>query len=90
MRATNCSPDATIIACCRTKSDELDSVVAKHDKIKVMSLDLEDQASIDRLVSDISTSYQRVDALYNVAGILGDGKTTPGPERAIEKIDRDW
>lgn len=58
--------------------------------MKVMPLDLEDQSSIDSLISDISTSYQRVDALYNVAGILGDGKTTPGPERAIEKIDRDW
>lgn len=82
--------DATIIACCRTRSNELDIVAAKHDKMKVMPLDLEDQSSIDSLISDISTSYQRVDALYNVAGILGDGKTTPGPERAIEKIDRDW
>ena len=55
-----------------------------------MPLDIEDQSSIERLITDISTSYQRVDALYNVAGILGDGKTTPGPERAIEKIERDW
>ena len=83
-------PDATIIACCRTKSNELDSIAESFNKIKIMPLDIEDQSSIERLITDISTSYQRVDALYNVAGILGDGKTTPGPERAIEKIDRDW
>jgi len=33
----------------------------------------------------------RVDVLFNVAGILGDGGvTTPGPERSIRYLDRDW
>ena len=29
-------------------------------------------------------------ALFNVAGILGDGKSTAGPERSIAKIQRTW
>ena len=28
--------------------------------------------------------------MLNVAGILGDGKTTPGPERSLAKMDRAW
>jgi len=28
--------------------------------------------------------------LLNVAGILGDGKNTPGPERSVSKIERGW
>lgn len=28
--------------------------------------------------------------LLNVAGLLGDGKETPGPERSYSKIERDW
>ena len=31
-----------------------------------------------------------MDALFNVAGILGDGTTTPGPERSLANIERDW
>ncbi|KAL7538175.1 hypothetical protein ACHAXR_008331 [Thalassiosira sp. AJA248-18] len=43
------------------------------------------------MASNIAQNYQRVDALFNVAGILGDGgKTTPGPERSIANIERDW
>ncbi|CAN0528690.1 unnamed protein product, partial [Scytosiphon promiscuus] len=33
---------------------------------------------------------QRVDLLFNVAGVLGDGKKTPGPERSLRAMDRDW
>lgn len=51
---------------------------------------MEDQSSIESLASTIAQTYQRVDALFNVAGILGDGKTTPGPERSLANIDRDW
>lgn len=51
---------------------------------------MEDQSSIDTLTAVIAQNYQRVDALFNVAGILGDGKTTPGPERSLANIERDW
>lgn len=36
------------------------------------------------------SNSQRVDLLFNVAGVLGDGKTTPGPERSLRSMDRDW
>ena len=55
-----------------------------------MSLDVEDQTSIDALASTIAQKHKRVDALFNVAGILGDGTTTPGPERSLANIERDW
>jgi NAD(P)-dependent dehydrogenase (short-subunit alcohol dehydrogenase family) len=39
---------------------------------------------------DIRQTFDRVDLLLNVAGLLGDGKTTPGPERSLAKIEREW
>lgn len=33
---------------------------------------------------------QRVDLLFNVAGVLGDGKSTPGPERSLRAMNREW
>lgn len=33
---------------------------------------------------------QRVDLLFNVAGVLGNGKNTPGPERSLRAMDREW
>ena len=56
----------------------------------VVQLDLEDQDSIVRASSYIREKFNRVDVLLNVAGILGDAKTTPGPERSIAKLDREW
>jgi NAD(P)-dependent dehydrogenase (short-subunit alcohol dehydrogenase family) len=38
----------------------------------------------------ISRKYKHIDLLLNVAGILGDGQTTPGPERSLDKINREW
>jgi len=60
-------------------------------RIKVLQLDVEDQASIDALANEIKTSFNnRVDCLLNVAGLLGDGQTTPGPERSLSKLNREW
>ena len=56
----------------------------------ILPLDLEDQDSIRNLSNIIQSSQNRVDILFNVAGILGDGKTVPGPERSIRTIDRGW
>ena len=73
-----------IIACCRspTSSSELNKIASLHpDRIEIQPLNLEEQETIDELASTIATQYKRVDGLFNVAGILGDGKTTPGPER---------
>ena len=62
-----------------------------QQRIQMIPLDLENQDSIEQATNKIKTKYQRVDMLLNVAGILGDGgPTTPGPERSISKIDRNW
>ncbi len=53
-------------------------------------VDLEDQLSVEEVGNQISKITDRVDILLNVAGILGDGKSTPGPERSLSKIDRSW
>uniref|UniRef100_A0A7S2UED2 NAD(P)-binding protein n=1 Tax=Attheya septentrionalis TaxID=420275 RepID=A0A7S2UED2_9STRA len=92
--------EGKIVACCRSPenahglhtfletmslTDSLD-----RDRIEVLKLDIEDQTSIDELSNSIRNSYNRVDVLLNVAGLLGDGTSTPGPERSLAKLDRDW
>jgi NAD(P)-dependent dehydrogenase (short-subunit alcohol dehydrogenase family) len=87
----------TIIACCRSPdtasglSEFLSSLDdAKLQKVKVIPLDLERQDSIEQAASQISVSFGRVDMLLNVAGILGDGRSVPGPERSVTKLERGW
>ena len=48
------------------------------------------QDSIERASELIKSKFNRIDLLLNVAGILGDGKNTPGPERSALKMDREW
>jgi NAD(P)-dependent dehydrogenase (short-subunit alcohol dehydrogenase family) len=55
-----------------------------------LELDVERQESIEQVSCIIKDTYDRVDLLLNVAGILGDGKSVPGPERSVSKIDRLW
>lgn len=85
----------TIVACCRTpdQSDQLHAFrnsLPDPARIEVLPLDLEDQSSIEALGTRIRETYWRIDVLFNVAGLLGNAKSTPGPERSITKIDRDW
>ena len=57
----------------------------------IITLDIENQNSIEAACDDIKSQFHRIDLLLNVAGILGDGGiTTPGPERALNKITRQW
>ena len=86
-----------IIACCRNpaSSEGLQSLVhglAEDDRNRIhfVPMDLEDQSSIVAAANEIRSKFDRVDMLLNVAGLLGDAKTTPGPERSIAKIERDW
>jgi len=81
-----------IIACVRSPAtaDQLNSITSQTDRLEVLPLDLEDQSTIDALALRITKKYQRIDALFNVAGILGDGISTPGPERSLASIERDW
>jgi NAD(P)-dependent dehydrogenase (short-subunit alcohol dehydrogenase family) len=62
----------------------------RPSRVHVVQLDLEDQDSIEGASSKIRKKFNRVDVLLNVAGILGDAKSTAGPERSIAKLDRDW
>ena len=60
-------------------------------RLHLAELDLENQESIEAFGTILRDKYERVDALFNVAGLLGDGgKTTAGPERSITKMDRMW
>ncbi|KAL7553514.1 hypothetical protein ACHAWF_017586 [Thalassiosira exigua] len=82
-----------IIACCRSPSEaqELNEIASRHPgKVQILPLDVEDQSSIDALSVTIARDHRRVDGLFNVAGILGDGRSTPGPERSLAGIERDW
>jgi NAD(P)-dependent dehydrogenase (short-subunit alcohol dehydrogenase family) len=81
-----------VIACCRTPQDCADLVEHNdnQNRVVVIPLDLEDQSTIEAAGATIRQKYHRVDLLLNVAGILGDGTTTPGPERSITKLSRTW
>ena len=87
----------TVVACCRSpeNASALDAVKIslpddERSRLQILKLDVEDQSSIDKATEAIESTYGRVDMLLNVAGILGDGKTTTGPERALSAVDRDW
>jgi len=81
-----------IVACCRSPStaSDLASMVGSSDRVDIIQLDVADQQSIENAGAAIKEKHGRVDVLLNVAGILGDGVTTPGPERSLSKMDRDW
>ena len=87
--------NGTIIGCCRSPdaAQDLQKLLESHQhRIHKVALGVENQESIEqagRRIAELSGG--RVDMLLNVAGILGDGgKTTPGPERSITKMDRNW
>ena len=53
------------------------------DRIHRLSLDLTDPASIATLGTTLRETFLRVDMLWNVAGILGEGGT---PERSLSQL----
>ena len=70
----------TIYACCRdaTKAPAL-------DRVRPVPLDVRDDASIAALPAAVG---DRVDALWNVGGVLHEGDR--GPERSLDAVDREW
>jgi len=87
----------TIVACCRSPDDAtglqellLSLEETSRARIEILKLDSENQDSIEQAALEIKRKYSRVDLLLNVAGILGDGKNTPGPERSVSQIERGW
>lgn len=87
-----------------TSGSVINSLFASYpSRIRLVSVDLEDQNSIDlapalikRAAHELTNSTDSrqpigIDLLLNVAGILGDGiAPNTGPERSVSKINRDW
>mmetsp|Transcript_11917 Transcript_11917/g.11984 ORF Transcript_11917/g.11984 Transcript_11917/m.11984 type:complete len:298 (+) Transcript_11917:233-1126(+) len=72
-------------------SHELSQLLTQHpNRLHITQVDLEDQESVISAGSSLSSYTDRVDLLLNVAGLLGDGSSSPGPERSVAKIDREW
>jgi len=93
VKALACRTKGRIVACCRKPAEfSLDDSLFPSSRVSVMELDLERQETIDSLKGRIEEELgsDRVDGLFNVAGILGDGKTTPGPERSLAMLNRNW
>mmetsp|Transcript_16882 Transcript_16882/g.21680 ORF Transcript_16882/g.21680 Transcript_16882/m.21680 type:complete len:344 (+) Transcript_16882:61-1092(+) len=82
-----------VIAACRNPGSavEVQKLLEENpDRVVPIELDLTDQNSIESAASAVKEKYNRVDCLFNVAGVLGDAKTTPGPERSLRAIQREW
>ncbi|CAM9535040.1 unnamed protein product, partial [Hapterophycus canaliculatus] len=85
----------TVVAACRNPSSAKDlhalgQLAGNQNRLDVVQMDIEDQASLDTAAEHVKRTYGRVDLLFNVAGVLGDGKNTPGPERSLRAMDREW
>ena len=85
------SESTQIIGLYGSKTDKLHELKQAYpNKLHLVHIDTESQPSIDNAIKEISSFTNKVDMLINSAGILGDGKSTPGPERALANIDRAW
>lgn len=62
----------------------------ERSRIAVHRLDVTNIQHIEQLAKDIGENYGRVDGLYNVAGVLGDKESTPGPEMNLSQLDATW
>ncbi|CAN0575843.1 unnamed protein product [Ectocarpus sp. 12 AP-2014] len=65
-------------------------MAGNENRLDVVKMDVKDQTSLETAAEHVRSTYGRVDLLFNVAGVLGDGKNTPGPERSVRAMDRDW
>ena len=80
-----------LVACCRDPQTATGLTALQGERITIIPVDVEQQATIDAAADTIKSRFGRVDSLYNVAGLLGDNsRTQPGPERTIASIDRAW
>ena len=74
-----------IVACCRTP----ETLTFDSDRVTPLHLDLENHLEIQSASEYIKNNFGRVDVLWNVAGILGDGSRGK-PERSLSQVDIDW
>ena len=81
---------------CLGRSCEASTDVARlsslySGRVIPMNADLSNPESVHDVAASIdAASHGRVDLLFNVAGVLGDGKADPGPERTARHIDPAW
>lgn len=80
-----------------TSSAGVSELAARHnqrgaaDRMIPIDMDLGDPESVDAVASAVHKAGNgRVDLLFNVAGLLGNGKADPGPERTVRKMDPSW
>jgi len=59
-------------------------------RVHVTPLDVTNEEQIAQLADELKSMYGRVDGLFNVAGVLGDKTTTPGPEMNLSQLDQTW
>ena len=71
----------TVYACCRDPSK-----VSSLDRVRPVPLDVRDDASIAALPAAVG---DRVDALWNVGGVLHEGDRGPERSLAVRKSNRD-
>lgn len=72
-------------------SNALTELQIKYGKRLILfgEIDLANLGDMKAIISSIN-SIGHVKLLINSAGILGDGKTTPGPERSVTALDKAW
>ncbi len=80
-----------VVGLYRSMNDHLAQLKQQNtNRLDLVKVDLEDQLSVDAAASEVMRLTNKIDLLVNVAGILGDGISSPGPERSVFNIDRDW
>jgi NAD(P)-dependent dehydrogenase (short-subunit alcohol dehydrogenase family) len=81
------SEGATVLATCRdpSRSTELTELAASHAALRVLRLDVEDEASIVQAALEARAHVDRLHTLINVAGLLHDGPLQP--EKKLEQAD---
>eukprot|EP00568_Trieres_chinensis_P010550 CAMPEP_0183308042 /NCGR_PEP_ID=MMETSP0160_2-20130417/19704_1 /TAXON_ID=2839 ORGANISM="Odontella Sinensis, Strain Grunow 1884" /NCGR_SAMPLE_ID=MMETSP0160_2 /ASSEMBLY_ACC=CAM_ASM_000250 /LENGTH=368 /DNA_ID=CAMNT_0025471785 /DNA_START=53 /DNA_END=1159 /DNA_ORIENTATION=+ len=92
--------EGRILALCRDPSEGGSTKLRQYlstlsddesKRVEALKCDVTVQDDVDSVAEIASSEYGRVDSLHNVAGVLGDaGVTTPGPERNLSMLDRDW
>lgn len=86
-----------VVAACRTpdNASQLHNFLSTlppnaSNRVKVLELDVTNQIQIDNVATEIAQEYDRVDTLFNVAGVLGNPTEDPGPERNLAMLDASW
>ena len=86
------NPNLRVVATTRAKETprELQKLVDLHgdDRLKVMHLDVEKPETVEACAMAIKEEYNRIDALFNVAGLLHEGEQMP--ERKLDQVHQSW